>query len=195
MLMKAISLLPSEYKKLKKSARRRELLVAALGILTVVMVFSYLIVKILSSIPGDKLRMLKTENENLLRSIQALDYLNEREESIQMEADLAQKAVGNQPDWLTLFTSISFTVPDEIQLSSITAAPQEEPLSFIFQGNAKSNTVLAEWMDQLKELQLFTGMELSYAKAAGESGTTVDFEMKAIVKDLEPFKLFEEAVE
>lgn len=193
--MKTISLLPSEYKKLKKSARRRELLVAALGILTSVTIFAYLMIKILSSIPGDELRMLKTENENLLKNIQALNYLNEREESIQKEAALAQKAVGNQPDWLMLFTSISSVIPDGLQLSSIIAEPEEEQLSFTFQGNAQSNTVLAEWMDQLKELQLFSGMELNYAKAGDESGSSVDFEMKAVMKDPEPFKLFEEAVE
>ncbi|MBP7177171.1 MAG: hypothetical protein KBA53_13275, partial [Thermoclostridium sp.] len=117
--MKSISLLPSEYKKLKKTTRQREYITAALGILMIVAVFSYLIIKVLASIPDEKLRMLKSENENLLKSIQSLEYLNEREQTIQKEANLAQKAVSNQPDWIMLYTSISSSLPEGVQLSSI----------------------------------------------------------------------------
>ncbi len=193
--MKSISLLPSEYKKMKKSGRKRELLVAALGILTLIAVFAFIIIKIMSSIPGEKLKMLKAENENLLRSIQALDYLNELEESIDKEAALAQKAVGNQADWLTLYTAISTITPDGIQFTSIFAEPEEKKLTFIIQGSARSNTLLADWMERMKELPYFSGTELSYARASDESGQSFLFEMRAVAKNEQPFKLFEEAME
>ena len=57
--MKMISLLPSEYKKLKKSARQREFLLAALGILCIVAVFPWHHLNH-ASIPG-KLEVLKSE--------------------------------------------------------------------------------------------------------------------------------------
>lgn len=195
MTMNSISLLPAEYKKLKKSGRRRELLVAALGILTMAAIFACVIVKILSTIPGEKLKMLKAENENLLQSIQALDYLNALEENIQKEAALAQKAVGNQADWLTLYTSFSAAIPDGLQLSSITAEAEETKLTFIFQGKARSNAILSEWMDRMKELEFLSGTELNYARAADESRNTIVFEVKTKMENNQPFKLFEEAME
>lgn len=193
--MKSISLLPSEYRKMKKSGRKRELLVAALGILTMIAVFACVIIKIMSTIPGEKLKMLKAENENLLRSIQALDYLNELEENIDKEAALAQKAVGKQAEWLTLYTAISAVTPDGIRFSSISADPGEKKLTFIIQGSARSNTLLADWMERMKELQHFSGTELSYSRASDDSGQSFMFEVKATAKNDQPFRLFEEAVE
>ncbi len=194
MTMKSISLLPSEYRKMKKTIRRREILVAVLGILALAIVFACVIVKMFAAIPGEKLKMLKAENESLLQSIRALEYLNELEENIRNEADLAQKAVGNQPDWLTLYTSISASIPDGLQLSSITAEPEETKLTFIIQGNARSNATLSDWMDRLKETDIFTGTELKYARVADESGNTIAFEIKAEARNDQPFQLFGEAM-
>ncbi|NLO40995.1 MAG: hypothetical protein GX115_16190 [Ruminiclostridium sp.] len=193
--MKMISLLPSEYKKLKKSARQREFLLAALGILCIVAVFSYGIIKIMSSIPGDKLRMLKSENENLISNIQSLEYLNEREQGIRKETDIAKKAVSTQPDWLMLYTAISSTLPEGVQLSSITADPEENRVLFSFQGSAVSGTVLSSWMDQMNELELFSGLNLLYARSDGENSDSVVFEVKAVADKLPPFEIFEEVAE
>lgn len=193
--MKSISLLPSEYKKLKKTTRQREYITAALGILMIVAVFSYLIIKVLASIPDEKLRMLKSENENLLKSIQSLEYLNEREQTIQKEANLAQKAVSNQPDWIMLYTSISSSLPEGVQLSSIAVEPGKEQLHFNFQGSAQSGTLLSEWMVRMKALELFSGLDLLYARAGGEAGSSVVFEVNADIKELKPFQLFEEVAE
>ena len=193
--MKMISLLPSEYKKLKKSARQREFLLAALGILCIVAVFSYGIIKIMSSIPGDKLRMLKSENENLISNIQSLEYLNEREQDIRKETDIAKKAMSTQPDWLVLYTAISSTLPEGVQLSSITAEPEENRVLFSFQGSAVSGTVLSQWMDQMNELELFSGLNLLYARSDGENSGSVVFEVKVVADKLPPFEIFEEVAE
>lgn len=192
--MKSISLLPSKYKKMKSSGRRREFLVAALGILSLAAIFASVIIKIFSTIPGEKLKMLKAENEHLLQSIQALDYLNELEENIRKEADLAQKAVENQPDWLTLYASISAAVPDGLHLSSITAETEETKLFLIIQGNTRSNALLSEWLDRLKELEELSGNGLNYARAVDESASMIEFEVKTEVESSRPFKLFEEAM-
>jgi len=149
----------------------------------------------MSSIPGDKLRMLKSENENLISNIQSLEYLNEREQDIRKETDIAKKAMSTQPDWLVLYTAISSTLPEGVQLSSITAEPEENRVLFSFQGSAVSGTVLSQWMDQMNELELFSGLNLLYARSDGENSGSVVFEVKVVADKLPPFEIFEEVAE
>ena len=193
--MKSISMLPSDYKKLQRSTRRREFIQVALAILTIVLIFSYSILKILSSIPAEKLRILKSENEILLKNIQALDYLSEQEKIIQKETGLVQKAVSNQIDWLKLYNSISDLLPEGIKLSSIVFDPGKDQRRLSFQGNAQSTAILSEWMDKMKELEYFSELELLYVRDADGTGSLVSFAVNAVIEALEPFKVFEEAAQ
>lgn len=190
--MKNISLLPAEYKKLKKSNRKAELMVAVAGILAAMTVFAYVIVKILSSIPTEELKILKVENDNLLKDIQSLKYLNEREESINRSKKLAQKAVGNQPDWLALFYAISQSMPDSLKLSSFKTDLDKEIMVISLQGDARSNTDIAEWMERMRDDELLSTAELLSTSA---SNNRVSFNIKITVVNDKPFKLFGEAQE
>ena len=121
--------------------------------------------------------------------------MNERNKVIRKETDIAKKAVSTQPDWLMLYTAISSTLPEGVQLSSITADPEENRVLFSFQGSAVSGTVLSSWMDQMNELELFSGLNLLYARSDGENSDSVVFEVKAVADKLPPFEIFEEVAE
>lgn len=190
--MKNISLLPAEYKRLKRSNRKTELMVAVSGILAAMTIFAYVIVKILSSIPAEELRTLKVENENLLKDIQSLDYLNEMEENIGRGKKLAQKAVGNQPDWLTLFYAIGESIPDSLKLLQISTGIEKDNVVLTLRGEARSNLDIALWLKRMMEDDLLNTAEL---KSTSASNDWVSFDVRITIPGDKPFKLFKEAQE
>lgn len=167
-------------------------MVAASGILAMATIFAYVIVKILATIPAEELRTLKAENEMLLGSIQSLKYLNEMEEEIGRNEALAQKAVGNQPDWVALFYAISESIPDAVKLTQVSTNTEKDKAVMTLQGDARSQSDIAVWMGCLKDDDLLNTAELLSTRASGDR---VMFEVKITLKSDKPFKLFEEAQE
>jgi Tfp pilus assembly protein PilN len=196
MRLKLISLLPTEYKKSKKTNRRTELAMVILGVILLVTIFSYGIVKIMATIPEEELRTLKIENDNIIKDIEALAYLEELETNVQKESSLAQGIVQNQPDWVVLFAAIGSSVPEGLQISQISTANEEKSVRFAIRGSASTYDAIALWLEKMKEVQEISEAVLTNAQSSpGNEKNTVSFQMIVTVFKDRPFKLFEEAKE
>lgn len=191
--MKLISLMPSEYKKLKRSAKKTGYMMIITGILSMVFIFAYAILKILSTIPESEIKVLRTEKDMLVKNIEALGYLSNLDKEFVALGVQAQKAVGNQPDWLNLFITIGSEAPDGLLINAIDAKNQEKACTFEIMGYALSHADVALWIKRLKTLEAVSDAELQYSKLVdNDERKKVAFEILLIVANDKPFKLFRE---
>jgi Tfp pilus assembly protein PilN len=191
--MKQISLLPVEYKKQKTVERKTRYLMIASAILSMMLIFGYVIVRILSTIPQSELKVLQAENELLLDNIKALNYLSDMEDKIDKLAKRAQEAVGNQPDWPGILLSIGQEAPDGLLIKSLAAKNDAKACTMGIEGSALSHTDIALWIDRIKKLDKVTDVMLQYSNSFVSGGVQqVSFKMELKIDNSQPFKLFRE---
>lgn len=189
--MKQISLLPVEYRKQKIAERKTRYLMIASAIISMVVIFSYVIVKILSTIPQSELKALQAENERLLNNIQALNYLSEMEKKIDKLAERAQQAVGNQPDWPEILLSIGQEAPDGLLIKNLAAKNDAKVCTMTIEGSALSHADVALWMDRIRKLDRVSEVALQYSNAFISEGVQqVSFKMDLRIENSQPFGLF-----
>ena len=191
--MKQISLLPVEYKKQKTVERKTRYLMIASAILSMMLIFGYVIVRILSTIPQSELKVLQAENELLLDNIKALNYLSDMEDKIDKLAKRAQEAVGNQPDWPGILLSIGQEAPDGLLIKSLAAKNDAKSCTMGIEGSALSHTDIALWIDRIKKLDKVADVMLQYSNSFVSGGVQqVSFKMELKINNSQPFKLFRE---
>lgn len=191
--MKQISLLPVEYKKQKTVERKTRYLMIASAILSMMLIFGYVIVRILSTIPQSELKVLQAENELLLDNIKALNYLSDMEDKIDKLAKRAQEAVGNQPDWPGILLSIGQEAPDGLLIKSLAAKNDAKACTMGIEGSALSHTDIALWIDRIKKLDKVADVMLQYSNSFVSGGVQqVSFKMELKIDNSQPFKLFRE---
>ena len=105
-----ISLLPLDYKREKQLNRKFRISTIAMFIIVGVLVFTYLILQILSTVPKAELKVLQSESNTYDTEINSLMKYNDLADRIQNVYTYAKIATDDQPDWLGLFIAISETV-------------------------------------------------------------------------------------
>lgn len=192
--MKYISLLPIEYKKYKSTNRKMNIAMVAAGIFTAVVVFTFVIVKIMVTIPETELQAMKAQSNMLLRQIDIINDLTNLEKELKKLGNRAQEAVGNQPDWPALFVDISSSAPEGVQIKNLNANNGEDDCILTITGSAREYTDVSLWMERMKESEKILEVQLKYSRVSGSDPVTeVSFEFMVSVSNAEDFRLFEEA--
>ncbi len=192
--MAHISLLPVEYKKQKRSRRKLGISTVAMSILVGVAVFSYIIVKILSSIPESELKAVKTEHELLGKELKELEAYSRTAQDIQRLGSLARSAAEGQPDWLELFAAITGNVPEGLQITELNAVAEGDSPLVTISGKAQDHDTVAAWLEILKNEEKITEVKLKKSQyTQSESGlNSIEFEMEAVFSKDIAFGLFKE---
>lgn len=190
--MEHISLLPIDYQNKKQSRRTLGILTVATGIIAGVLVFTLVILRILSSIPESELKALKAENQLLQNEINELMKLKTIVEDIKKQRSLVDKAIGNQPDWLVVFSLVGADLPEGLTITSINAGYNEKASVLNIQGRAFGHDDVAQWMESLRESDYVSNISLEYSRMqSAERPDAISFEMSITIKG-EKFKLFSE---
>lgn len=175
--MYSISLLPSEYRNLKASARKKELSVLVMATIVIAFAIIFVTISVIASTYDSNLESLQNENASLERRIREYQYI----EVLQSEVSALQSQVlqiaGSSVDWSIIIREIGNSVPPQISLSSLVITFPDTFGLMIIQGNAASHDTVAAWMERLKEIQGLSGLQFKLSEIDNNSDDTVAFEL------------------
>jgi Tfp pilus assembly protein PilN len=167
-----ISLLPLDYKREKQLNRKFRISTIAMFIIVGVLVFTYLILQILSTVPKAELKVLQSESNTYDTEINSLMKYNDLADRIQNVYTYAKIATDDQPDWLGLFIAISETVPEGMQINEVsTSITDNGTTSISINGIAKNHEMTALWVQDLKQKEEFTDANIEFSHTLS-TGTT-----------------------
>jgi len=185
-----ISLLPYEYKKQKQSRRNFEICTVAMFIIIGMLIFTYIIVRILSTIPMAELKVLNNEMEIYDTEINSLKKYQDFSNQVGKMITLAENAAGDQPDWLKLFIAISETTPEGLQITEIMTENSEQNHVFSIRGNAVNYETIVLWIKNLKPRDEFADANLQFSHITPMD--VVEFEIKLVADGDMILKLIQE---
>jgi Tfp pilus assembly protein PilN len=186
-----ISLLPLDYKREKQLNRKFRVSTIAMFIIVGVLVFTYLILQILSTVPKAELKVLQSESNTYDTEINSLMKYNDLADRIQNVYTYAKIATDDQPDWLGLFIAISETVPEGMQINEVsTSITDNGTTSISINGIAKNHEMTALWVQDLKQKEEFTDANIEFSHTLS-TGTT-EFGLNLVYNKDMIFDLFEE---
>jgi Tfp pilus assembly protein PilN len=186
-----ISLLPLDYKREKQLNRKFRISTIAMFIIVGVLVFTYLILQILSTVPKAELKVLQSESNTYDTEINSLMKYNDLADRIQNVYTYAKIATDDQPDWLGLFIAISETVPEGMQINEVsTSITDNGTTSISINGIAKNHEMTALWVQDLKQKEEFTDANIEFSHTLS-TGTT-EFGLNLVYNKDMIFDLFEE---
>jgi|BioPla2DNA2_1021312.scaffolds.fasta_scaffold13836_2 Tfp pilus assembly protein PilN len=186
-----ISLLPLDYKREKQLNRKFRISTIAMFIIVGVLVFTYLILQILSTVPKAELKVLQSESNTYDTEINSLMKYNDLADRIQNVYTYAKIATDDQPDWLGLFIAISETVPEGMQINEVsTSITDNGTTSISINGIAKNHEMTALWVQDLKQKEEFTDANIEFSHTLS-TGTT-EFGLNLVYNKDIIFDLFEE---
>jgi Tfp pilus assembly protein PilN len=186
-----ISLLPLDYKREKQLNRKFRISTIAMFIIVGVLVFTYLILQILSTVPKAELKVLQSESNTYDTEINSLMKYNDLADRIQNVYTYAKIATDDQPDWLGLFIAISETVPEGMQINEVsTSITDNGTTSISINGIAKNHEMTALWVQDLKQKEEFTDANIEFSHTL--STVTTEFGLNLVYNKDIIFDLFEE---
>lgn len=194
--MNHISLLPDEYKNKKKSSRKLGISTIAMGIISGVLVFAYIIIRILITIPESEMKVLKAESDMLQIEIEERMPLETLSNDVKRLTSLLREAIDNQPHWVGIFTSMGKELPKSVQITGITGEYKDNISYLDIKGTAFRHEDVALWMERIKENTAYIDAQLDYSQRMTSNNTDIiQFELHITYQQEEPFQLFEEAEE
>ncbi len=186
-----ISLLPSEYKRQKQIDRRFRISTVAMFVIVGVLVFTYVILQILSTIPKSELKVLQSESNIYKTEISTLMEYSDIAKHIQNKYTYSKEAAGAQPDWLGLFIAISETVPEGMQINQInTSIAEGDNTSISISGVAANHEVTALWVQDLIQREEFTDANIEFSHTTSLGAT--EFGINLIYNKEMTLELFRE---
>ncbi|NLM09188.1 MAG: PilN domain-containing protein [Clostridiaceae bacterium] len=184
-----ISLLPTEYKKQKQLRRKFGIYTIVMCTFISVLIFTYIIVQILSTIPKSQLMVINNEIEIYNSEINSLKEYSDFRNNLKKMETLVMNAASDQPHWLELFIAISESAPEGLQITEISTDSDQERF-FTIRGNAENHEMPAVWVQNLKQSKEFSDANLKFSHTTAKG--TVEYEIKVIPDKDILFKLLQE---
>lgn len=188
--MYSVSLLPSEYRMLITSARRkgRMLLIAILIMILLASVYLVLTAKMVQK--DGELEKMQLQNALLDKKIAELTDL----ENMNIEANSKLRKVisayGTHPDWESLIAELGNSVPDSIGLTYLGMTYANGSGQCSVQGTARDNQSISEWMKELKAIPGIDDVKYNFSSWLEEaSGSSVQFELSLTLQSGSGYRL------
>lgn len=179
--MRNISLLPLEIRQYRKSAQRWNVVIAVVGLVVAASILVYAAMTAFMLMPGGELNAVRQERADIQSKITELKPYEDMINNAKAIEGLVSDAMGVNPEWGSLFTSIYNKMPDNVWLTDYTVNFQGQTGEYDMKGSAKSHDAVAEWLKDLQNMDGISDVQCQFASKSDTSdgSSSVQFEIKA----------------
>jgi Tfp pilus assembly protein PilN len=188
--LKNISLLPAELRNYQTSAKKMSKYAVVVAFLILGFVLIYAVLSVTAILPQQELNSVRQERQDMQKKIAGLQPCEDMLNASEAAKKLVSEAMGVNPQWDTLFVKIFNSIPEDTRLSDFSSTFSGSAGELSLRGWAKSHTDVAEWLASLKTMEGLSDIQCQFtAKTETDSGTDVQFEIKAVLAQGKAFEM------